>query len=366
MKLVSLFLSAIVLVLFTNCVSVQVKDNNLTTTSTNKKPKNVILLIGDGMGLSQVSSALYFQENTSSFERFPTIGLIKTSSGSDLITDSASGATAFASGVKTYNGAIGMDLDTVPTPTILEEVSKKGLSTGLVATSSIVHATPASFFAHVKKRRQYEDIAAFMPTSDVDFFAGGGQKFFNNRKDGRNLYSELEENDFQVYTDKLPTTLSEKKEAILLAEDGMPKKIDGRGDFLPDATQLAIKKLTQNKEGFFLMVEGSQIDWGGHSNEADYLIGEVVDFDKAIGVALDFANINKETLIIVTADHETGGFTLASDEGDYNKIKSTFSTSGHSSTMVPVFAKGPGAEHFNGIYENTEIYTKIKQLLLEE
>jgi len=365
MKKIALFFSASLLLVCSSCVSVQVKDNNLSTTSTNKKPKNIILLIGDGMGLSQVSSSLFFNDQPSNFERFSTIGLIKTSSSSDVITDSAAGATAFSAGIKTYNGAIGMNKDTIPAPTLLEEVSKKGLSTGLIATSSIVHATPASFYSHVKYRRQYDDIAAFMPTSEVDFFAGGGQKFFNNRKDGRNLYAELEENGFQVYTDKLPTTLSEKKEAILLAEDGMPKKIDGRGDFLPDATQLALKQLTQNKEGFFLMVEGSQIDWGGHSNDADYLIGELIDFDKTIGVALDFAKINEETLIIVTADHETGGFTLASDEGDYNKIKPTFSTSGHSSTMIPVFAKGPGSENFNGIYENTEIYAKMKQLLLE-
>ena len=351
--------------IFTSCVSVQVKDNNLTTSTNSQKPKNIILLIGDGMGLSQVSSGLFYNDESSNFERFSTIGLIKTSSSSDLITDSAAGATAFASGIKTYNGAIGVNSDTIPVPTLLEEVSKKGLSTGLIATSSIVHATPASFFSHVKYRRQYEDIAAFMPTSDVDFFAGGGTKFFTNRKDGRNLYSELEQNGFQVYTDKLPATISEKKEAILLAEDGMPKKIDGRGDFLPEATQLALQKLAKSQDGFFLMVEGSQIDWGGHSNEADYLIGEMIDFDKTIGIALDFANINKETLVIVTADHETGGFTLASEGGDYNKIKPSFSTGGHSSTMIPVFAKGPGAELFNGIYENTEIYHKMKQLLLK-
>ena len=317
------------------------------------------------MGLSQVSSSLFFNDQPSNFERFSTIGLIKTSSANDVITDSAAGATAFSAGIKTYNGAIGVDTDTIPVPTLLEEVSKKGLSTGLIATSSIVHATPASFYAHVKSRRQYDDIAAFMPTSEVDFFAGGGQKFFNNRKDGRNLYSELENNGFQVYTDKLPATISEKKEAILLAEDGMPKKIDGRGDFLPEATQLALEKLAKEENGFFLMVEGSQIDWGGHANDADYLIGELIDFDKTIGVALDFAKINEETLVIVTADHETGGFTLASDDGNYSKIKPTFSTSGHSSTMIPVFAKGPGAEYFNGIYENTEIYHKMKQLLLK-
>jgi len=143
----------------------------------------------------------------------------------------------------------------------------------------------------------------------------------------------------------------------------MPKKLDGRGDFLPDATQLALQSLSTNKNGFFLMVEGSQIDWGGHANEADYVVTELLDFEKTMGVVLDFAKSNGETLIIVTADHETGGYTLASDGDNYNKIKGVFSTDGHSATMVPVFSYGPGSEVFGGIYENTEIYHKIKQLL---
>ncbi|MFT6687827.1 MAG: alkaline phosphatase, partial [Saprospiraceae bacterium] len=170
---------------------------------------------------------------------------------------------------------------------------------------------------------------------------------------------------FDVITDQLPTTVSDKKQAILLAKDEMPKMLDGRGDFLPNATKLALDALSKNEEGFFLMVEGSQIDWGGHANDADYLISELIDFDNAMGVALDFAKQNGETLVIVTADHETGGFTLASDEDDYNKIKPVFSTGGHSATMVPVFAKGPSENVFGGIYENTEIYTKMYSLFFE-
>jgi alkaline phosphatase len=349
--------------ILTSCVSVQVSDNTVSTISSEvKKPKNIILLIGDGMGLSQVSAAIYYKDGKPNFERFSTIGLSKTSSGSDLITDSAAGATVFSTGIKTYNGAIGVNKDTLAVPTIVEQLSKRGLATGIVATSSIQHATPASFYAHVKSRRMYEEITEFAPNSGVNFFAGGGLKFFNDRKDGKDLLATMRAKGYEIITDKLPKTPSEKNELILLAANGMPKMNEGRGDFLPNATKLALEKLSKNDKGFFLMVEGSQIDWGGHDNDADYLIQELLDFDKTLGVALDFAKQNGETLVIVTADHETGGFTLASDGKDYNKIKPLFSTTGHSGTMVPVFAEGPGASNFNGIFESIQIYHKMMAL----
>jgi len=353
-----------VFVLFLNsCVSVQVKDNTVSHSTTEiPKPKNIILLIGDGMGLSQVSAAIYYKDGKPNFERFNTIGLSKTSSVSDFITDSAAGATVFSTGVKTYNGAIGVDKDTIAVPTIVEQLSKRGLSTGIIATSSIQHATPASFYAHVKSRRMYEKITEFAPNSGVNFFAGGGLKFFNKRKDEKDLLAEMKAKGYEVSTDQLPTTPSDKNQLILLAEDGMPKMSEGRGNFLPNATKLALEKLSKNEKGFFLLVEGSQIDWGGHNNDADYLIQELLDFDNTLGVALDFAKQNGETLVIVTADHETGGFTLSSEESDYNKIKSTFSTTGHSGTMVPVFSEGPGASLFNGIFESIDIYQKMMAL----
>lgn len=349
-----------------SCVSVQVSENTLSQTQTlsdQKKPKNIILLIGDGMGLSQVSAAIYYKDGVPNFERFNTIGLSKTSSGSDLVTDSAAGATVFSTGVRTYNGAIGVSMDTTAVSTIVETLSKDGYSTGIVSTSSIQHATPASFYAHVKRRNMYEEITEFAPHSGVDFFAGGGLQFFTKRKDNRNLLNDMEEAGYTVITDQLPIQNIDGKELILLADDSMPKMSEGRGDFLPNATQLALDKLSKNEKGFFLMVEGSQIDWGGHDNDADYLIEELLDFDKTIGVALDFAKKNGETLVIVTADHETGGFSLSSDGKDYNKINPTFSTPGHSATMVPVFAEGPGSFLFNGIYNSTEIYFKMMKLM---
>lgn len=329
-----------------------------------KKPKNVILLIGDGTGLSQISAAQFYKETPSNYDRFPVIGLIKTSASSDLVTDSAAGATAFASGIKTYNAAIGVDKDSSQVKTIVEIVSKKGMNTGLIATSSITHATPACFYAHVDDRDKAEEIASFLPNSEIDFFAGAGLQYFNKRKDGKNLLVDFQENGFAIDTVAL-SQKKDKKAGFLLAQKSMPKILEGRGDFLPQATELAVNFLSKSNNNFFLMVEGSQIDWGGHENDADYLISELIDFDNTLGIALDFAEANGETLVIVTADHETGGFTLAAKGGNYNEILPTFSTRGHSATMVPVFAFGPGAETFGGIYENTEIFHKIMALLSE-
>ena len=330
--------------------------------SQQQKPKNIILLIGDGMGLSEISAGLYYKEGPSNFLRFNTVGLSMTASSKELITDSAAGATAFASGVKTYNGAIGVDKNKKTVETIVEQISKKNIATGVVATSSVVHATPAAFYAHQISRRMYDEIALDLTNSDIDFFAGGGLQYFENRADSIDVLAKLKEKGFDVHTEMLPKKLSDKKQAILLADNGMPKMSENRGDFLPNATKLALNQLSKNNDGFFLMVEGSQIDWGGHANDAEYLISELLDFDNTIGVALDFAKKNGETLVIVTADHETGGFSLTATDGDYNKVTPAFTTGGHTPTMVPVFAKGPGENLLNGIYQNTKIYTVLKTL----
>ncbi|GJM27643.1 MAG: alkaline phosphatase [Cyclobacteriaceae bacterium] len=320
-------------------------------------PMNIILMIGDGMGLTQISSAFYFKNSIPHYARFNDVGLIRTSSTAK-ITDSAAGATAFASGQKTYNGAIGVDPDTISIPTIVEILSRQQWKTGLISTSSITHATPACFYSHVKSRGMQEAIAAQLTTSEVDFIAGGGFGFFadTSRSDGQDYLMELEKNGFQLNTKKLKKRIdADKKHAFLLGHNAMPTILQGRGDFLPEATALAIDYLDKGSEHFFLMVEGSMIDWGGHGNDTDFLVSEMIDFDDAIGVALDFAQKDGNTLVIVTADHETGGFTLSSGD-NYNQIKGTFSTGGHSTTLLPAVAFGPGSELFRGIYENTEIF----------
>lgn len=328
-----------------------------------KKPKNVIFLIGDGMGLSQISTLVYFKDSASNFESFKHIGFIKTSSSSHKVTDSAAGATAFTTGQKSYNGAIGVSKDTLSLPTIFEQLEAKKYKTGLVSLCTITHATPASFYAHVKHRDMYEEIALELANSEVDFFAGAGYKYFTERKDGQNLFPEMESRGFVLDTVSLKNNLDPKKRyGFLLDKLDLPSKIKGRGEFLSDATKLALSYLSKNKEGFFLMTEGSYIDWAGHQNNAEMLITEQLDFDKVVGLALDFAKKDKNTLVIITADHETGGTAIEKGLSS-NKVKITFKTTQHTATMVPVFAYGPGSELFQGIYENTEIYNKLKVLL---
>ena len=333
------------------------------------RAKNIILLIDDGMGLSQLSASFYFQDAQPNFARFKSIGLMDVRPSSPKITDSAAGATAFAIGEKTYNGAIGVDSDSLKQTTILERAAAQQISTGLIATSSITHATPAAFYAHVKFRRLEEAIAVQLLEAPVDFFAAGGRQFFTQRKDDRQLLAEMAEKGYVIDTVALPlpnqlhSWETNKRYGYLLANDGMPKMTEGRGDFLPHAMQLALKRLSENDKGFFLMAESSQIDWAGHSNQTDYLVTELLDFDKTVGIALDFAAKDGNTLVIVTADHETGGFTLFADSVDgkldYNEITGIFSMKSHSATLIPVLAYGPGAELFQGIYQNDALYRKM-------
>lgn len=347
---------------------------SVNTTKKEGTPKNVILLISDGTGLSQISSAFYFKESSPNYARFKTIGLINTSSSRQDVTDSAAGATAFACGVKTYNGAIGVADDSTKVKNLVEIVSLKNIKTGMIATSSITHATPASFYAHTLNRGSADDIALQLVQSEVDFFAGGGLQYFNNRKDGQNLFNTLTDKQFDIDTIALndfSNIKSSQKVGYLLAKDGMLPASEGRGDFLSKATELAIRFLSKDNSGFFMMAEGSQIDWAGHANNATYLVSELIDFDDAVGKALDYAEKDGNTLVIVTSDHETGGFTLAAKKkkakdgkeySDYSEIGMTFSTKGHSATLIPVFAYGPGSEEFAGIYENTNIFEKVLEV----
>ena len=322
-------------------------------------------MIGDGMGLTQVSALHYQNGNRSAFEYFNSIGFHKSYSSSDLITDSAAGATAFSCGIKTYNNAIGMDQDTMPCETILELAEKKGYATGLVATSSIVHATPAAFAAHQPMRVYNEEIAEDMADAGIDLLIGGGKKFFDRRKkDDRELSDEMVDKGYFV-TDYFRSELRNFKQLnpnqpfLFFTSDSKPISAFQGRDYLPIATSLAVNYLPKrSEEGFFLMIEGSQIDWECHANKAKPMLDELEDFEKALYKVLEFAAENKETLVIVTGDHETGG--LAIQEGSkMKKLDLAFTTNGHTASMVPVYAFGPQAERFRGIYENTAIYHKM-------
>lgn len=332
-----------------------------------KRPLNVILMIGDGMGLSQVSAPYYFSEEEPAFNRFSHMGLARTSSGSHPITQSSAAATAISTGIKTYNLAVGVNMDTIPQENITEYLSKLGYMTGIIATSSITDATPAGFYAHESSRYLQKEIAMDLIYSDIDFFAGGGIKYFIDSTGTDHFKKNGIEAEFSRLR-KIKNPEAGERYGFLLAADRMPAMLEGRKDFLGDASSIAIDFLSSGEKGYFLMIEGSQIDWAGHGNNVDYMITEMNDFDRTIGIVLDYAEKDGNTLVIVTADHETGGFTLGAAgrngyDADYSVIKPTFATTNHSAALVPVFAYGPGAEIFTGIYENTEIFHKLVSLI---
>ncbi len=328
-----------------------------------EKPKNVIMMIGDGMGVAQVYAGLTANHGHLFLDNFKCIGFSKTQSSDNYITDSAAGGTALSAGQKTYNGAIAVNTDTVPIKTILEMAEEKGLATGLVATSSITHATPAAYIAHQGGRESYENIAADFLKSDIDVFIGGGYKHFTERADKRDLTKDLQAKGYQVLRnmDDIYKVKSGRLAGLTALEHNEP--VPKRKMSLPRSTETALNILGQNKKGFFIMIEGSQIDWGGHQNNTGYIVREMLDFDQAIGEALQFAAKDGETLIIVTADHETGGLALTGGDMKTGMVKGAFSTNDHTGVMVPVFSYGPGAENFTGIMENTDIAKRIIDLL---
>ena len=322
-----------------------------------KRPKNIIVMIGDGMSTVQIYAGLTANKAPLHLEQFKYIGFSKTNS-TRYVTDSGAGATAIATGYKTNNGAIGVDSLNNPVPTILEIAEQHGLSTGLVATTDITDATPASFMAHQPKRSMQQEIAAEFLNSGVDVFIGAGQSHFTKRPDGRDLIAELKQKGFSVSTDiNEITAINSGKLAGFLRE----RSANERGDQLARTSMTAINILKQNKKGFFLMIEGSKIDDGGHGNNIDVVVNEMIDFDQTIGKVLEFARNDKRTLIVITGDHETGGLTLTNGNLSTGRVDGKFSTEGHTGVMVPVFAYGPGAEAFTGIYHNNTIFQKLKR-----
>lgn len=329
-----------------------------------QSPKNVILLIGDGMSATQIFAGLTANGGHLFLDNFKHVGFSKTQSANKYVTDSGAGGTAIATGKKANNSAVGVDSENQPVPSIIEIAKRNGLATGIVVTTDITDATPADFIAHVPSRDMSDEIADAFTKSNIDVFIGAGKNHFTDRKDGRNLLTELTSKGYQVCdTITEIEKIKEGKIAGLLTE----QRVGKRGDQLARTTNVALNILKQNLKGFFLMVEGSKIDDGGHDNNIQYVVEEMLDFDKTVGKALEFASQNGETLVVVTADHETGGLTLVDGDMKTGTVKARFSTGGHTGVMVPVFAYGPGAELFSGINENTSFFDKfIKELKLKK
>lgn len=323
------------------------------------KPKNIILMIGDGMSLAALSTAWTANRGRLNIENCPYVGLAKTYSANRLITDSAAAGTALAAGRKTNKGFVGLDAKGEPQPSILEIAKRHGLSAGLITTCNILDATPAVFVAKISDRHQWNELALQYVAHDVDFVCGGGWKYFKKGKDGRDLTKELAGKEYH-----LPRTVEELEKInqgkvfALLADGDLPLPKE-RGAALSRATLKAIELLSGNGRGFFLMIEGSLIDDAGHENQLDWFMDEVHDFDRTVGAVLQWAAKDGATLVVVTADHETGGWTLLGGDIASGTVMGSFATDYHSGVMVPVYAFGPRAETFTGIYENSELFFKM-------
>ena len=317
--------------------------------------QNVILLIGDGNGLTQISSSTLANGGKLTLTQLKSIGLLKTQSADDFTTDSAAAGTALATGEKTYNRAIGVDTSKKPLLNITELLSEHGFLSGCITTDKITGATPASFYAHQKDRSDTLEIAADLLQSTLSLFIGGGSNDFQNNGISKK---------FEVLNDISLIGQSKKdKVGYFMSETAVPSVLKGRGNMLSEATRNGLQFFQNKNKPFFLMVEGAQIDSYGHLNNVSGIVSEGIDFDQAIAEAIKFADKTGNTLVIITADHETSGFTIPQGNLDNHMIEGDFTTHDHTGTMVPIFAYGPRSQEFQGVYENSDLFGKIVKVL---
>ena len=356
----------------------------------NKKAKNVILLIGDGMSASQITSYRLLKEGPNgriAVDNFPISGIVLTHSADAIITDSASSATAYSTGSKTKNGFLGVDQEGRILENLTEKLDNFGFVSALISTSEVTHATPAAFSSHVDSRRNTDEISSQMLESKVATILGGGRKFFlsaengGKRKDKRDLLEEAKKSHkILMHKHELDITGITPSDRILglfadehLRDEENPDNHSSEPtltEMLRFSLERAEAAIDNQCRGSFIMVEGSQVDWAGHANNIDYLERELKEFDEATRYALEYAKKNPDTLVVVTADHETGGLLIEPIALSYytgNNIKFSFNTAigggSHTGVPVPVYAYGPGSLNFSGTLDNTDVYRAILSAL---
>ena len=329
-------------------------------------PTNVILIVGDGMGVPQVyASVVAALGDSSAFLRFPYSGFSRTYSRNKYRTDSAAGGTALTTGHKVDNQHVNWGPDSARYQTIFDDAKAQGMSTGFVVTSSVLDATPASTYGHVPYRKMFDTLSLQMAQCQHDVMIGGGRNHFlkESRHDGLSPLDTLARRGYTVVTSLDSMTRFSGEKLVALLYEGDPLKAPARGDVLAQGAKKAIAMLSRNPKGFALMIEGSQIDWACHDNDSAYLRAELADFEVMLHAVLDFAQRDGHTLVVVTADHETGGVTLPDGDIAKGQNEVRFLWGNHTGCMVPVFAMGPGAHYFSGIQENIEIPEKIRWLM---
>ena len=335
--------------------------------------KNIILLIGDGMGLAPASMMQIENDyKPTIFDRAENVALIKTYSTDNRVTDSAAAGTALATGHKTNNTYVGVLPDGTAVESLMDVAKAKGKATGVAVTIYLQHATPAAFYAHSTSRHDNALITRQLATSSLDVAIGGGMaEFMKLYGTEEGVRDALADNGFDLVRtmDELGSNSGTKRVMALLADWEVGAD---SGDYLAEATREAIRLLEQrdNDKGFALMVEGSLIDGMCHGNDAQAAKREMESFMKAMEVAVEYAERNEGTLVIATADHETGGLSIVSSNSDFNLseqgVEYRWGTDGHSAQMVPAYLYGAGAERLNGIMENSELGQRLIEIITQK
>jgi alkaline phosphatase len=367
------------------------------------RAKSIIFMVGDGMGLAHVTAARIFKNGPDGeslyLETLPTLGYQRTHSASDAVTDSAAAASAWANGEKFNNAEVSCHDDDQdgrceppPSPTILEIAKSKGKATGLVVTSTVTHATPAAFGSHVPSRRCEQEIARqYIEVTEVDVILGGGRKKFKSTEGQADecgtfgdFIADAERKGYQiVYTKKaLEGVLAKNSRKILglFAPKGKTPELfrlypkehyQAEEPTLPQMTAAALEIVERDEDGFFLLVEGSQIDWASHRNNVAYQIGETLAFDESVKVVLDWINEKpnrrQNTLVVVSADHETGGFAISGARGRKYKrgdiVAPGWTSRGHTAEDTVIWSQGPGSQYLGRGVDNTYLYKVMRQVL---
>ena len=326
---------------------------------------NVIFLIGDGMGLEQTSCAWVLNHGKLNLDGMSVVGLSRTYSLSDLITDSAAGGTALAVGQKTANSHVGTDADGNPLYSMFVKAQELGKKTGVVVTCHLADATPADFCCHSDNRYKYDEIIAGYAESGVDYIAGGGRDYFGKkRKDARNIAEEMGVKGYALAYDEVELMEAKLPILALLADDNMPVAME-RGDLFRHMVAKGLAELSMNcgDKGFVMMIEGSSIDDWLHENRIDLAMEELLDFDRTLGDVLQWAAADGHTLVVVTADHATGALTLQDGNLAEGRIGVEFGNDSHNGIAVPYYVWGPGRHNFGGVLENAELCARVMECI---
>ena len=338
-----------------------------------EKPRNVILLISDGAGLAQLWAAAVANRGVLNMLNMPYTGYSLTGSTDNYHTDSAAGASALASGEKTRNRYIGVDTLGNPMTNLPDRLAEKGMVSGIVSNDRVTGATPSSFYAHVVERDEADSIAHDLLDSKLSLVIGGFHPAFAAADSA--LLNQLRNKGFEVQRGIEGIGSSDSKRVLAFAEDRVNRDWDklsrDQGSIQTDyrldehafAPSVEFLGKRGGEHGFFLMMEGAKVDGGGHGNSMPFTVTEYLSFDRLVGQAMQFADMDGETLVIVTSDHETGGLVVLDGSDKTGHVLGNFATNDHTGIPVPLAAYGPGAEYFQGFLDNSEVAKRIYKLL---